>query len=577
MKESQNTGSDAPPQDKSNLIESIYRIALEPQTYDSFMGHWDEFIQGQMTKLSDLQADSASGSAEIDATEIANHFTIAMQLLEQAGRPDPQRKASQAKKHLPQMLFTAAGVLVWHNGAARKAFDIRTGMTLGDFDLPHTQRVEVENLMTGAGKDRVILARIMPAAKDKPLPMSFQASNASANERLFMATELRQSWPDKAGDLLASGFGLSQSEIDICELIIAGQSAADIAVTRDSALGTVRTQIKKILQKTDRSGQVELVSLLHATMRLAEADTQPPTPAAKTPDSVIYIQLPGRVMPVETFGDPSGTPVIFFHGMLDGNSMTDGMRKELVEHGFHLICPIRPSFGTAAPDESVHISSAPDQFALDINYLIDKLKAENAILMGHMAGAVYAYAAAKTLGDRVQGVVSVSGAVPITSATQFASMSVRQRIVALTARYTPRILPFVIRAGINQLDNAGERKFLMSLYQNSPHDLRTAADPEIHDIIISGYHFTIAQGHRAFETDSYHVVRDWSPALEQTDYPIELLHGVHDPVVSIASVTDFHSRLGPRATLTALEETGQLVCYANPKAVIASLNRLRDA
>jgi len=281
-------------------------------------------------------------------------------------------------------------------------------------------------------------------------------------------------------------------------------------------------------------------------------------------------------MPVETVGDSEGTPVIFFHGMLDGNAMIDRLRDLLHEHNFHLICPMRPSFGSAPPDERGPIQTAPQRLARDIEVLIDTLGAKQPILLGHMAGAVYAYAAAAHLGSRVRGVASVSGGVPLVSSKQFASMSVRQRIVALTARYTPRVLPFVIRAGVNQLDHEGQRPFLHSLYQNSPCDMRTIADPEIRDIILSGYQFTIAQGHRAFEIDSYHVVRDWSSFVTEGNQPIELLHGEHDPVVSIASVRAFHAKHGNRTRLTALEDTGQLVLYERPDELIAALQRLRD-
>lgn len=575
MSDTPTATSVAAPQDKSELIESIYRIALEPQTYDSFMGHWDDFIVGQVSKLNTLQADAATLDETIDETEIRNHFAIAMQLLEQAGRPEPQTKADTPRSRVPQLVFGSTGTLVWHNNAAREVFGIRHGVTLDGFTLSDAHRAKVDDLIGGRTPARVVMTRITPTDGSKPIPMAFQLSSASANERLFMATQVRQAWPENTGALLASGFGLSQSEIDICALLVERQGAADIADSRQSALGTVRTQIKKILQKTDSSGQVELVSLLHATMRLAEEDPLDVIPAAKVPDSVLNIQLKERLMPVETFGDPKGTPVIFFHGMLDGNSMTNGLRRLLHEKGFHLICPVRPSFGAAPPDESDGIASAPTRLARDMEALLEHTGAKRPILLGHMAGAVYAYAAAAHLGKRARGILAVAGAVPITTAAQFASMSVRQRIVALTARYTPRVLPFVVRAGINQLDNAGERQFLHSLYQNSPFDLLAASDLETRDIIIAGYHFTIAQGHRAFEIDSYHVVRDWSANAVDIPHPVELLHGIHDPVVSIASVEGFHKRLGARSTLTALEDTGQLVFYQEPDKVVAALERLR--
>ena len=565
----------ATPQTKTELIESIYRIALEPQTYDSFMGHWDTFILDQISKLNSLQANAAKVDAAISEAEIANHFAIAMKLLEQAGRPESTSKEQISRSSVPQMVFRSSGLLVWHNSAARVLFGISQGAQLRDFALSDTHRKEVETLFAGHSTARIVLTRMTPAHAEKPVPMAFQLSTTSEQEKLFSATQVRQSWPENTGNLLASGFGLSTSEIDICALLIDGQTPAEIAQTRESALATVRTQIKKVLQKTDCSGQVELISLLHATMRLAEESKPETTPAAKIPDRVLNIQRGDRTMPVETFGDPNGTPVIFFHGMLDGNSMTTRLRALLHTHGFHLICPVRPSFGSAAPDESGPIDTALTRMARDVEALLKTINVKRPILLGHMAGVLYAHAAAAHLGDNIRGILAVSGGVPIISASQFASMSVRQRIVALTARYTPRVLPFVVRAGINQLDNEGERQFLNSLYQNSPHDLRALADLEIRDIVLSGYHFTINQGHRAFEIDSYHVVRDWSPLLAESGKPIELLHGVNDPVVSIASVQAFQERHSNRTRLTALENTGQLVIYQHPEEVVAALIRMR--
>lgn len=565
------------PQAKTNeLIQSIYRIALEPQTYDSFMGHWDDFILGQVTKLSALQAETAELDNTVNEAEISNHFAIAMQLLEQAGRPEPDAQQHAPRTHLPQMVFSSAGSLVWHNNSARDVFDVRVGLTIDSLGLDPAHHAEVVGLFNGQTANRVVIGRMPTVSGDKPLPMAFKLTSTSARERLFMATEVRQSWPETTGGLLAGGFGLSASEIEICAMLVKGQSPADIAEARTTALGTVRTQIKKILQKTDTSGQVELVSLLHATMQIAEQDNPERVPIAKIPDSVLNIQLENRYMPVETFGDPDGTPVIFFHGMLDGNAMTQRLRALLHENGFLLICPVRPSFGTAPPDDSGPVSTAPARLARDIEILMDKMQIKQALFLGHMAGSLYAMHTAAVLGKRVRGILSVSGGVPLVSASQFATMSARQRVVALTARYTPRILPFVIRAGINQLDNAGERQFMQSLYENSPPDLRTAADPEVSEIIFSGYHFTIAQGHHAFEIDSYHVVRDWTKVAVKSDQPIEFLHGFHDPVVNYKSIQDFHLSLGNRARLTGLPDTGQLVLYKEPEEVLAALKRLRD-
>ena len=59
---------------KSQLIESIYRIALEPQTYDGFMSRWDEFIQDRLSELDTLQGEGGV----LDSSEVAAHFEICL-------------------------------------------------------------------------------------------------------------------------------------------------------------------------------------------------------------------------------------------------------------------------------------------------------------------------------------------------------------------------------------------------------------------------------------------------------------------------------------------------------------------
>jgi pimeloyl-ACP methyl ester carboxylesterase len=113
-----------------------------------------------------------------------------------------------------------------------------------------------------------------------------------------------------------------------------------------------------------------------------------------------------------------------------------------------------------------------------------------------------------------------------------------------------------------------------ALYEHSPHDLRAVADDEISNIICSGYHFTVAQGHRAFEIDSYHVVRDWTWRVEASQAPVVLIHGLHDPVVSARSVEAFAKQLSQRAKLVIDEGSGQMLFYDNPELIIRELAAL---
>jgi pimeloyl-ACP methyl ester carboxylesterase/DNA-binding CsgD family transcriptional regulator len=573
------------PAGKDQLIESIYRIALEPQTYDNFMGHWDEYISQRLGALETLQAAPETLNETERYPEIASHFEIASRLLEQMehkapGLSEPQQSGTSE----PQFLIDASGRIIWFNSAASTAFNLSKTSTIDSLDLPELQadglaKMSASLLNPGAQTAPLILKLNSADPASRPHYLYARVLPEQQGEDIILVSKVTPDWPPEMHALLTSGFNLSKSEIDICALIADGQGAAQIAEIRTSALATVRTQIKRIMAKTSCSTQSELVRLLHSVMRVAEDNAKSQTPAHLSPERTLYVNLPDRVMPVEQFGDPNGAPVIFFHGMLDGNTMTHEAQALLRLHKLRLICPVRPWFGAAA-GTGIPVADAPEAFARDVLEMIAQLQLQAPVLLGHMAGSVYAHAAATAAASAapsghpardIKGIVIVSGGVPIVSLSQFSTMSTRQRLVAYTARFTPKMLPFVLRAGISQMESGGSKTFMRSLYETAPHDLALVADPEIASIIFTGYRFTVQQGHRAFEIDSFHVVSNWSHWLDGNTVPIQVLHGRTDPVVSLPSVEVCYASRSERAKLEVLEECGQLILYQHPDKVIDAI------
>lgn len=264
--------------------------------------------------------------------------------------------------------------------------------------------------------------------------------------------------------------------------------------------------------------------------------------------------------------------MIFLHGMLDGASMVSKMRKAVHDRGYHFICPTRPWFGEAQPDYGP-VEDAPIRFGKVLEEMCQRLDVTQPILLGHMAGALYTLAAAAVAPESIRAIVNVAGGVPIVCKSQFSSMSHRQRVVAYTALYTPQLLPFVLRAGISQINSGGEDRFMRSLYATAPLDMEVLDDQEIRRMIMNGYRFATNQGHNAFRIDSYHAVRDWSDVVAQSTCPIYLIHGEHDPVVSAESVRAFTKRYGNRASLTVHEDAGQLIMHKYPERILDMLER----
>ena len=565
---------------KDQLIEAIYRIALEPQSYDAFMGHWDDYISNRIEELAALQSQMDADDQAGRYPEIAKHFDIASQLLEQM---DVQSKGDTALAGSldPQFLLNSGGRVVWLNAAAEREFGLKRDVHFDALALPDAQSSSLRELCDAvrakAVAPPVVILKITGTTSSKPFYLYARSLPEQSDEDIVLVSKMTPDWPEDMPELLNDAFGLSPSEVDICALIADGHGAAQIAEIRQSSLATVRTQIKRIMAKTSCSTQAELVRLLHSIMRVAENHARDPILRSHAPDRVFHISLEKRLMPVEQFGDPAGRPVLFLHGMLDGNTVSHECQAMLRRSNIRLVCPVRPSFGTADPDPGP-IETAPDRMADDVLALMEQLQIPKAPVLGHMAGSRYAFAlAAKAPPEKITAIVSVAGGVPITSLSQFSVMSRRQRLVAYTAKFTPSMLPFVLRAGISQIQGGGERKFMRSLYENAPHDEQVIADPEIAAIVMSGYKFTVRQGHRAFEIDSYQVVRDWSATVTASQQPIHVIHGISDPVVNSASVRDFYASLPSRATLKIVEDCGQLVLFKHPDLVVDTLASILDA
>ena len=368
-------------------------------------------------------------------------------------------------------------------------------------------------------------------------------------------------------------FGLTPAECEITRGIIAGLQPDKLARARGRSEQTIRTQTKSVLRKLELRNQAELVRLIAG---LTQADNAPElkgsTGCISADDFTTFLVGGTRSLDVSFVGPPGGRPVLFIHGMLDGHRFTRSACGLLDEYNIRLICPVRPNFGRSSPDGDA--AGAPDRFAVDLGEILNHLGIASCPVVGHMAGSVYAFAAAARLGPRITHIVSIAGGVPIVSTAQLAIMTPRQRVVAHTARFAPKLLPLILRAGLSLIDRGGESAFMKALYNSSPLDFMVANHPEVFACLSDGYRFTTAQGHRAFEIDAHQVVQNWTQIAESSQQKVLLLHGSNDPVVGMQSVRDFAVRLGDRAVLVEHPNQGQLVFHADPKFILDALAKI---
>src|SRR5438309_1811387 len=104
----------------------------------------------------------------------------------------------------------------------------------------------------------------------------------------------------------------------------------------------------------------------------------------------------GRTLAYAEYGDPAGTPVIFFHGTPGSRLMAAPAWKD-ESLGLRIIAPDRPGFGlsTYRPNRTIL------NWASDVAELADALKLDKFIVAGVSGGGPHSLACAHELPDRV--------------------------------------------------------------------------------------------------------------------------------------------------------------------------------
>src|SRR5579864_6634487 len=116
----------------------------------------------------------------------------------------------------------------------------------------------------------------------------------------------------------------------------------------------------------------------------------------------------GRRIAFQTFGDPRGRPVFFFHGSPASRLEGEFLDAPATAHHIRLIAVDRPGMGRSDSQPGRRLLDWPS----DINALAGELGLNQFFVMGFSTGALYVYACAKAMADRLDGAVIVSGTGP---------------------------------------------------------------------------------------------------------------------------------------------------------------------
>lgn len=292
------------------------------------------------------------------------------------------------------------------------------------------------------------------------------------------------------------------------------------------------------------------------------------------PRDVDTLRLPdGRHIGLAEYGDPSGFPVLAFHGTPASRLMFRRGHVPARRLGLRLIAPDRPGFGRTPPDRGETLAARTDLHVA----LADALELDRFAVLGVSGGSPFAVALAARLGDRVNALALVSPMGPVAEYVAageprlpllqrrfFLKLSQRRWLVSPGAALGVRAFRLAPRAF--------SKAFKTALGGS---DSRLLSDTAILDDLIGMTGEAIRTGARGAVADFAIFGRPWDVDFATITAPATVWIGTRDRVVPIP-VAAYLARRLPRGRLVTVSGAGHFWVLEHAHDVLAELRSLVD-
>jgi pimeloyl-ACP methyl ester carboxylesterase/DNA-binding CsgD family transcriptional regulator len=366
---------------------------------------------------------------------------------------------------------------------------------------------------------------------------------------------------------LCTLYDLTAAEATLARELVRRPDTKDLARSLSIAEGSVRTQLKRIYQKTGTCRKAELVAKILCGPALL-AKLTPPARRLFDDDREErrnqLLELPrGGVLGYAEYGPADGAPVLHIHNLIGSRLQLPTRERNLRDQGVRLIVPDRPGVG---------LSSALDPFSFetwseDMVALADALGIERFAVVGSSLGAVYSLALARYQPERVSRVALVSCVPEVDSLSVLRGLPAQTASIFALARTAPGLLGFVLR----MITRKGAQAYLDQLICELPAaDQRLYEDPGFHEMMVSAIVEALRQGSSGFLHDIRTMALPWSFRPEDVEVPVQCWHGEADTPAPLELVRPLFEAL-PHGELEALPGESHWMIFRHWNTILATL------
>ena len=150
-----------------------------------------------------------------------------------------------------------------------------------------------------------------------------------------------------------------------------------------------------------------------------------------------------------------------------------------------------------------------------------------------------------------------------------------QRFILANARYAPKVLPFLVKAGFSLARRLGKEKFFAQVNGGSAADLEAFSRPDVREAVLVGSEVSMGakiSAHEAFTRECIGSEKDWSHLVRRSQVPIYLLQGDQDPQTPVLTIRELMLDF-PHIEVKFLPNTGQLLFFAEWAQALDALEK----
>ncbi len=274
----------------------------------------------------------------------------------------------------------------------------------------------------------------------------------------------------------------------------------------------------------------------------------------------------GRALGYAEFGDPSGKPVLFFHGF--PASRLEGIALDVPARavGVRLIAPDRPGFGLSDPKPGRSFSDWPE----DVIQLASHLRIYDFAVLGTSGGSPYVVACADRICERLTAAGIVSGISPLHSrAVRLAMKPDQRRMFVSVARF-----PWLARRILARSMQAVQADFpsvLRRMAAERPDmDKSVLERPDIKEMLRANLTEAFRQGVAGAVQELALYPGSWRLALKNGTCPVQIWQGRKD-VITPPSMAEELASLLPHTLTRWYPNEGHSLLFARSEEILRQL------